>query len=242
MNIDPVNIDPIKSFDIFYEELKNAEKSISEPVKMQIQLVMLENLDLSNKITIDDLNNFSSKIFEIVETLKGDDLTEEESSTEEPDELSDKEELSDTLSKVMAIGVQAIESEMSFDQEAADTSKNDLPEENKKSEKQNMDETSIYKFLLCMNPKYVPAWVKLAKSYQDMGLNDVAEHVYAGALNFIDDNLLRVYAAEFYIMIGRVEKAKELLTDVRKGLVQENKDDRQNPLYDKVSKLLFFID
>lgn len=83
----------------------------------------------------------------------------------------------------------------------------------------------MFRFLLQMQPLYGPAWVGWAVCEQEHGNFDVVEQLYEAALLIIpNDFFVRYYAAEFYKLINKTEKAKEILQGTLEILSQDGKE------------------
>lgn len=228
------------------EKLIKIEKNTSEQLKSEIQALLVDDNNLNQNLLSknSDLKKLSTELYdhqkmEIEKTIN---LFKTQTFPEE------KEQLEKILRKFISLGdLVADNNEVDNNEKyesnfLTDQDVDFLEQIAERVMLQNIDDaTSIYKFFLLVNPFYGSAWISLAVCYQKMGFNDIAEQTYEIALKLITSNqLLQIYAAEFFIINKKTERAREILMLIKSELIKENKINSHMDI--RVSQMLTYLD
>lgn len=222
-----------------YVVLVNLEKKTSEELKQGILSILESNNPAFANKPEDYVKSLPTEIYESqkTETEKVCHLLIMQTFPEE------REQLASILNKLISTAVNAANN--AIDDESNHILKEEVNFLEKIAERvkpQNInDAISLYRFILTLVPFYGPTWINLAICYQEMELNDIAEQIYEVALQLNPlDSLLHIYAAEFFIIIEKRERAQEILMQVKDRLTKESKE--QTNLYLKASQMLTYLE
>lgn len=231
-----------------YNDFLNFQKKIAEEIKLQIKALLSENIDFQtspfkSNLNSDDLTQdmttemFESQKLEFAKALR---LLNAESTPEE------NAELSIILGKIATAGLNAserIDVESDSDNILTFEELDFLVQIAKRIMLESAEEaTSIFKFLLFLDPGYATAWIGLAICLQEMGFNQVAEQTYEMALKLIPtDYQLRIYAAEFFILIEKYERAKEILVQTKNEIIEQNTIESFSCSYKTINEILKYL-
>lgn len=96
---------------------------------------------------------------------------------------------------------------------------------------------SLYQFLLQLDLSYGNGWIGLAICAHEICGEEGAQQTYELGLSLLpNDPLLAIYAAEFFILTDKKEKAMEILEPLSEKLINEGKD--QGVTYSEVNRLI----
>lgn len=223
-------------------DLSYVEKELSEQMKVEMQSLLRDNVDFqssefANKLKIPDV---ATELYDIhmKEIGRAINLFQTQSMPEE------REQLSKILSQIVSIGINSIEGETDLaDEELTEGDLNFLEGIARRVLLKDRDEAAcLYKFILLLDPGYPIAWIGLAICYQEMGFQAVAEQTYEFALQLSSDYMLQIYAAEFFIIINKSERAMVILNNAKNQLISENKVESLNYIAEKIAKMIAYLD
>jgi tetratricopeptide (TPR) repeat protein len=105
------------------------------------------------------------------------------------------------------------------------------------SENHYTEANSMFHFILSMEIFYSPAWIGCAVAEQLAGRQEEAEQIYETALIILeDDDVIRLYAGEFFLLTGRTERAKEILQNAKTHLQETGESNTE--MFKEIEQLI----
>lgn len=223
------------------QDLTCVENELNEQMKVEMHSFLHDNVDFqSSEFANFKISEMATELYDthMKEVGRAIDLFQTQSMPEE------REQLSTILSQIVSIGINSIEGETDLaNGEITENDLNCLEGIARRVMLKDREESAcLYKFILLLDPGYPLAWIGLAICYQEMGFQDVAEQTYEFALQLSSDYLLQIYAAEFFIIINKNERAMEILNSAKNQLINENKVEILNYIAEKIAKMIAYLD
>lgn len=239
--MDSKNSDDIKSVEEIKSTMNDYSKSLNDDIKKDLESLLLKS-DAFHESEFNRADVIKKQVKDQAEAMLAFHQLETERAINlllERSLQNEKSRLLEILGKITLLGVEVVKDyEINESDLLSDDDLDFLEQIAKRVILQNIEEATIlYRFLITIDMSYTLGWIGLAVCYQEAGFYDIAEYTYELALKFLSfDYLLCLYASEFFILIGKHERAKEILTEAKNELINQSKIDSYT--YSQVSNML----